>query len=291
MRILIATYSWLLAKLPEVFARANTWVLGGLIWILRRKVIRKNLDATFPEKPEAWRKKIALTSCRRTAEMALYAIASPSFSEEEIRNRVRLHSSVTDPSSPLRSVEKGTVLFIPHLTLMEMMTAVKFLDPELGKKDWVTLYRPLDVKVAEDWVKNSRERFGVRLVSRREGFGQVMKAVREGQIAAILFDQNTQQGSLIQFLGKPCAATDLPGIIAQRFKAHRLIFWAERTGFWRCELKTVPLHAHDSVGLTLESNAWLENYLRSSDRACSDWLWAHNRWKSGHHESFKPLQT
>jgi lauroyl/myristoyl acyltransferase len=291
MYTLLATYSWLLAKLPEVFARANTWVLGGLIWILRKKIIQKNLADTFPEKSKAWRNQIALTSCRRTAEMALYAIASPSFSEAEVRKRIKIDESLRTETSPLRSTGKGTVLFIPHLTLMEMMTAVKFLDPELGKKDWVTLYRPLDVKVAETWVKNSRERFGVKLVSRREGFGQVMKAVREGQIAAILFDQNTQQGSRIHFLGKPCAATDLPGIIAQRFQSHRLIFWAERTGFWRCVLKVSPLQALDSVGLTLESNQWLENYLRSSDRACSDWLWAHNRWKAGDHDSLKPLQS
>ena len=128
----------------------------------------------------------------------------------------------------------------------------------------------------------------MKLASRREGFARSMKAVREGQVAAILFDQTTQSGSIWQFLGAPCAVTELPGIIAQRFKCPSRIFWAERTGFWRCRLRMEALHATDSIGLTIESNAWLEQKLRSGDDACANWLWAHDRWKHGQHP-FKKL--
>ena len=38
MRPLIATYAWLLARLPEVFARTNAAVLGELLWLIRGKV-------------------------------------------------------------------------------------------------------------------------------------------------------------------------------------------------------------------------------------------------------------
>ena len=117
-----------------------------------------------------------------------------------------------------------------------------------------------------------------------------MKAVKEGNIAVILFDQSTQSGSRINFLGRPCAVTDLPGIIAQRFKATGRIFWAERTGFWRCRLRSKALTATDSVGLTLESNAWLEAQLRSDENICASWLWAHDRWKHGEQDYIKDLQ-
>jgi lauroyl/myristoyl acyltransferase len=43
--------------------------------------------------------------------------------------------------------------------------------------------------------------------------------------------------------------------------------------------------------LTLESNAWLAARLRSSDDACADWLWAHDRWKHGQSPEIKPLQA
>lgn len=290
MRILIATYAWLLANLPEAFARANAWGLSWVLWGLRRKIITRNLAASFPDKDGAWVRRIGRLSCQRTAEMGLYAIASPRLSEAEVRARIQIHPELRDGPHSLCG-PSGQVLFVPHFSLMEMMTAVKFLDADLGRREWVTLYRPLDLAAAEVWVKASRERFGMRLVSRREGFGQTMQAVRSGQIAAILFDQSTHLGAQMDFLGRPVATTDLPGIIAQRFKAPARLFWAERTGFWRCQLRTHTLRATDSVGLTLESNAWLEARLRSSDDACADWLWAHDRWKHGQAPGIKPLQA
>lgn len=289
MRLFIAIYAWLLATLPEAFARLNAWALSWVLWGLRRQIITRNLAASFPDKDAAWVRRVGRLSCRRTAEMGLYAIASPRLSEAEVRARIQVHPELlAGPASLL--VPGGQVLFVPHFSLMEMMTAVKFLEADLGRRDWVTLYRPLDLAAAEVWVKASRERFGMRLVSRRDGFGQTMQAVRNGQIAAILFDQSTHLGAQMDFLGRPVATTDLPGIIAQRFKASARVFWAERTGFWRCQLRSHALTSTDSVGLTLESNAWLEARLRSSDEACADWLWAHDRWKHGRSPGIKPLQ-
>jgi lauroyl/myristoyl acyltransferase len=290
MRFIIATYAWFLATLPEAFARANAWALSWLLWGLRRKIILRNLAASFPDKDRAWVRRIGRLSCRRTAEMGLYAIASPRLSEAEVRARTQIHPEILDGPHSLR-VPSGQVLFVPHFTLMEMMSAVKMLDADLGRLDWVTLYRPLDLAAAEVWVKASRERFGMRLVSRRDGFGQTMQAVRNGQVAIILFDQSTHLGAQMEFLGRPVATTDLPGIIAQRFKVPARVFWAERTGFWRCQLRSHALTATDSVGLTLESNAWLAARLRSSDDACADWLWAHDRWKHGRAPGIKPLSA
>lgn len=281
MRCLIAAYAWLLARLPEAFARLNAWAIGWAIWLLRGGVIRRNLTEAFPQRDVSWIKRVGQRSCQRTAEMGLFAIASPLLSEGEIRNRIQIHPSLLSGPDAIPA-DRAAVLFVPHFSLMEMMTAVKWIAPTLAQREWVTLYRPLDVAAAEVWVKESRERFGMKLVSRREGFGQVMRAVREGGIAAILFDQKTSNGTKINFLGHPCAVTDLPGIIAQRFHAPSRIFWAERQGFWRCQLRTHALQATEVSGLTLESNDWLASRLQSSDEACVDWLWAHDRWNRRH---------
>ncbi len=288
MRYLIATYAWLLAALPEGFARLNAWGLGWVLWALRRRIIMHNLAASFPSREPQWVRRIGRLSCQRTAEMGLYAIASPRLSESEIRDRIQIHASIQTGPASLHGTQ-GLVLFAPHFSLMEMMAAVKFLDTELGQRDWVTLYRPLDLAAAEVWVKTSRERFGMRLVSRREGFGQTMQAVRAGQVAIILFDQSTHIGAQLNFLGRPAAVTDLPGIIAQRFHASARIFYTERLGFWRGQLRSHALRGQDSVALTIESNAWLEEQLATSDEACADWLWAHDRWKHGRTPGIKPL--
>ena len=281
MRALIATYAWLLARLPEGFARANAAVLGLLLWALRRRVVRANLRAAFPGRDEAWVRRIGRLSCRRAAEMGLFSIVSPRLSAEEVRARVTVHASLLTGESRVTADVGGAVLFVPHFTLMEMMTAVTLAAPALGDRPWITLYRPLNQPAADAWVKAARERFGMRLASRREGFGQVMRNVREGGVSCILFDQKIQSGLRLTFLGRPAAVTNLPGLVAQRHRAAARIFWAERTGFWRCELRTAVLHQTGAAGLTRESNAWLEARLRSSDEACADWLWAHDRWRHG----------
>lgn len=281
MRPLIVTYAWLLTRLPEAFARVNAALLGEALWLVRRKVIRRNLAKAFPGKDAAWLRRIGHTSCRRTAEMALFSIASPLMSEAEVRDRVIVDESIMSPEHGVPARGTGAVLFVPHFALMEMMTAAPLIRPELAKREWIVIYRPLDQPAADRWIKEARERFGMKLASRREGFARSMKAVREGQLTAILFDQTTQTGSIWSFLGAPCAVTELPGIIAQRFKCPSRVFWADRTGFWRCRLRMEALQATDSIGLTIESNAWLERRLRSDDDVCANWLWAHDRWKHG----------
>ena len=288
MRPLIVTYAWLLTRLPEAFARVNAALLGEFLWLIRGKLIRRNLTKAFPAKDAAWIRRIGHTSCRRTAEMGLFSIASPMMSEAEIRDRIVVDESVTSAEHGLPAKGMGAVLFVPHFALMEMMTATTLLRPELGKREWIVIYRPLDQPAAERWVKEARERFGMKLASRREGFARSMKAVREGNVTAILFDQTAQTGSIWQFLGSPCAVTELPGIIAQRFKCPSRIFWADRTDFWRCRLRMEALTATDSIGLTIESNNWLETKLRSNDDTCANWLWAHDRWKHGE-AAFKKL--
>ena len=288
MRPLIVTYAWLLTRLPEAFARINAALLGEFLWLIRGKLIRRNLTKAFPAKDAAWIRRIGHTSCRRTAEMGLFSIASPMMSEAEIRDRIVVDESVTSAEHGLPAKGMGAVLFVPHFALMEMMTATTLLRPELGKREWIVIYRPLDQPAAERWVKEARERFGMKLASRREGFARSMKAVREGNVTAILFDQTAQTGSIWQFLGSPCAVTELPGIIAQRFKCPSRIYWADRTGFWRCRLRMEALTATDSIGLTIESNNWLETKLRSNDDTCANWLWAHDRWKHGD-AAFKKL--
>jgi lauroyl/myristoyl acyltransferase len=288
---LLTPYAWLLAKLPEVFARVNAWALGAVLWWIRGKLIRRNLAAAFPEKDAAWVNRIGRTSCSRTIEMALYSLASPMMSEAEVRQRVTVKPSMLQQMSENVKSGRGNVLFIPHFNLMEMMTAIPLAGADIGHVEWYTLYRPLNQPSLDAWVKRSRERFGVKLVSRKEGFSDLMKALRKGQNAVVLFDQNTSSGVRIQFMGRPCAVTDLPGLIAQRFHATGWMFWTERTGFWRCELKLAPLSATDSARLTLESNAWLENKLRTDEVACANWLWAHDRWKNGQTPDLKDLEV
>ena len=115
MRPLIVTYAWLLTRLPEAFARLNAAALGQLLWLLRGKVIRRNLSKAFPGKDVAWIRRIGLTSCRRTAEMGLFSIASPMMSEAEVRERVIVDESMLSDEHGLPPKGTGAVQDDAHL--------------------------------------------------------------------------------------------------------------------------------------------------------------------------------
>ncbi|MEY2750668.1 MAG: hypothetical protein RLZZ550_639, partial [Verrucomicrobiota bacterium] len=112
MRALIATYAWLLARLPEAFARANAAALGLLLWLLRRRVIRANLRAAFPDRDEAWVRRIGRLSCRRAAEMGLFSIVSPRLTADEIRGRLKVHPEILAGEARLTADVGGLVLFV-----------------------------------------------------------------------------------------------------------------------------------------------------------------------------------
>ena len=148
MRPLIVTYAWLLTRLPEAFARLNAVLLGEVLWLLRGKVIRRNLAKAFPGKDAAWIGRIGRASCRRTAEMGLFSIASPMMPEAEIRDRIIVDESMLGSEHGMPPKGTGAVLLVPHFALMEMMTAAPYLSPELAKREWVVVYRPLDQPAA-----------------------------------------------------------------------------------------------------------------------------------------------
>lgn len=278
----------MLTRLPEAAARLQVSVLGELLWLVRGRVVRRNLTLAFPAASPAWVRRVGRLSCRRTAEMAMFAVASPAFSERQLRERVTADESVFTPPHGMPPGGPGVVLFVPHLTMLETVTVLPLLRPEHAARHWFVLYRALNQPAADRWVREGRARFGMQLVSRADGFGRLMRGAREGQVAVVLFDQTTQAGAAWRFLDRPCAVTILPGLIAQRFHCVAKVCWTERTGFWRSRVHFETLEATSAAGLTIEAHAWLERRLRSSEEACADWLWMHQRWKHGQ-AGFTPL--
>ncbi len=180
----------------------------------------------------------------------------------------------------LKSEEVGGISLIPHFTLMETLAALPLLME--GHYSMATIYRPFDNKSLDRWLRRSRERFGGRMLSRKKGFGETQRMIREGGWIGVLFDQNAgARGVLTHFFGRVASTTELPALLCRKFDVCAVITYGERIAFWRGQLRMQVLdYANTREGLILASNRWLENHLKSSDNACADWLWLHDRWKT-----------
>src|SRR5262249_13642164 len=135
---------------------------------------------------------------------------------------------------------------------------------------------------ADAFVKESRERFGMKLLSRKAGFAEAQKILRRRGFVGVLFDQNAgTQGALTTLFGRVCSTTELPGLMAEKFGARVFGIFPRRLGFWRIEIGLARI-AGDGSGeaVTLALNRWLETLLASDDNLCASWLWAHDRWRN-----------
>ncbi|MBX7121762.1 MAG: hypothetical protein K1X42_06490 [Opitutaceae bacterium] len=281
---LIKFFGWTIAHVPEAWLHALSKGLGDLIyWLLpkRRRIVLSNLHHAFPERDESWRRWVARQSSRRMIETGLLACAIPFLSERrlltilscgsELHSILEAHARNPDP----------TLICTAHLAYWEALPILPFalrrMPSELG-----VIYRPLKSVALNNWVKRSRERFGARLLSRRDGMSEAMKILRRRNFVGLLFDQNAgDKGALATFLGRICSTSELPGLWTEKFSANVVIAYPRRLGFWRAEVHADMLPKNtDSKFVTLALNQWLETKLESDDDLCASWLWMHNRWRT-----------
>jgi ADP-heptose:LPS heptosyltransferase/lauroyl/myristoyl acyltransferase len=282
LTLAITVAGWVLARTPRTLLAWASVVLGNaILWLApgRRRLIRSNLHHAFPEKPPSWHRRIARLSSQRLVETALLSLAAPHLTERRIRAVARLGSSVADWAA---SPKLGPTVFgTNHLALWEAQTWLKFLCP-VPLPEFGIIYRPLGNPGTDDYVRRTRERFGMRLLSRKKGFIEALGILRNGGCAGVLFDQNAgRQGALTTFFGRVCSTTELPGMLAVHSGAKVRTFYPRRTGFWKVVFESDPIKSDGTAaGVTIAFNRWLEGALRGDDDLCASWLWLHDRWRN-----------
>jgi ADP-heptose:LPS heptosyltransferase/lauroyl/myristoyl acyltransferase len=283
LKFLLQISGWLIAHAPERLLRAFTAFCGSLLLLLssrRRRLIFSNLDHAFPEKPAAWRRRIARKSSRRLFETGLLSLASPYFSEARLRRMVRITAPVEACFRQHHESPHPLIVATPHIAYWESLTWLALFLP-VPMREFGVIFRPLDNATADAWVKSTRERHGMRLLSRKEGLAESFRILKRSGTVGILFDQNAGvQGALTTLFGRVCSTTELPGMLAERARAKLVTFYPRRIDFWRVqfELDEIP-HNGTAAGVTLALNRWLETTLARDDDLCASWLWSHDRWR------------
>lgn len=273
----------LLARAPEPVLRALSAAGGELIlWLAprRRRLLRSNLHHAYPGRPRAWRRRIARESSRRLVETAMLSLAAPFLSEGRIRRIAGLGPSAEAFAREISARPRPVVLATLHLALWESQTWLKLLSP-VPLPEFGIIFRPLEPASVDAFVKRTRERHGMRLLSRRGGFAEALEILRDRGCVGVLFDQNAgQQGALTLLLGRVCSTTELPGLLAAKLGAELRVFYPRRTAFWRVTFECVPVPTDGTAaGATVALNRWLEGALSDED-LCASWLWAHDRWRN-----------
>jgi heptosyltransferase-2 len=255
-----------------------------MIYVLsprRRRVARSNLAHAFPDRDARWQRQIALTSLIRLIETGLLSLASPFINPVRLRQIARPGKGLEEMLAARTNGHRATVLASIHLAYWECQTWMGLLSSSpIG--NFGVIYRPLDDPQADAFVRQTRERFGMRLLSRKEGFAQALKILRAQGCVGLLFDQNAGlQGALTTLFGRVCSSTELPGILAEKFHAEVRVIYPVRLDFWRVELRIDTLdHQGTCEDVTVGLNRWQEALLTTHEDLCASWLWSHDRWRN-----------
>ncbi len=270
--------------MPEPILHVCAAIAGDFIFFClrrRRRLVLSNLHHAFPEKPARWHRAIGRASCQRLVETALLSLATPFLNERRLRTIVSATPELLALYARQQRDPAATLICSPHIAYWEAQTAKPLIVPG-AFPEFGIIFRPLDNAAANRFVQASRERFGMRLLSRRDGFAEALKILRRRGFVGVLFDQNAGlQGALTTLFGRVCSTTELPGLMAEKFHARVYGIFPRRLGFWRVAIGAEEI-PHDGSGaaVTLGLNRWLENLLRRDDNLCASWLWAHDRWRN-----------
>ena len=271
-----------LAALPEFAVSALCRAVGTLIWAFPSRRVRvafSNVSHCFPEMESGQISKTVRESACRMVEMALFVLASPYMGCERLKSNIKVGDFVREELKKRALNPRPLVLMVPHFCMMETITMFPLLVDAKDVPRTGVFYRPFDSPGLEKWVKNSRSRCGIDLISRKAGLASALNYLKNDGVIAVLFDQNAgASGVKSLFFERVCSTSELAGLFVERTGSDCAVFYAVRTGFWKSRIDGEYIKFTDRDDVTIAANNWLERRLMESETSRMDWLWLHRRW-------------
>ena len=270
-----------LAALPMRFLFALGKAAGICGWLFfgkyRRLALHNVAIAFGNQKSPRERRRLVRHHFQRLCANVVCSIKLSSMSAQEILERVEVENF----DAVHRELRAGVpvVLILSHMATWEVFAQ---LMPHFVNYTTVgTVFQKLGNRFIDAHMRRTRNRTGLKLFDRKEGFHPVIELLRSGGGVGILSDQHAgDQGLWTPFFGRLASTSSLPALLAKRSRA-AIISSAVYTvgpGRWKMVFTDRIDTARVSVeNLTLKINEVIEQQITHSPE---DWLWAHNRWKT-----------
>lgn len=259
------------------FARILYYPLYYLVGY-RKKVVRENLEKSFPEKS---RKEIILiekTFYKYFADLVFEIIKMSTISKAELLKRVKFNNLAQVEA--YFSKGESVLACTGHYGNWELCMLA--LGANLSAPEYV-IYKPLSNKIFEDWFLKIRTRFGNIFVAMRQTLRMVIATKDTPTMFCFASDQTPTREEAqytLNFLNQPTAV--LLGLEKIALQTNRPIFFFDVTSVKR------GYYEVDCLALCLEPKATTEHEITDllfkflEKRITTSppfWLWSHRRWK------------
>jgi len=274
-------FLYVLSLLPlsilHILARLFYYPLYYIIGY-RKKVVRENLEKSFPEKN---RKEIILiekTFYKYFADLVFEIIKLSTISKAELLKRVKFKN--LEQIESYFSKGESVLACTGHYGNWELCMLA--LGVNLSAPEYV-IYKPLSNKVFENWFLNFRTRFGNIFVVMRQTLRMVIATKDTPSMFCFASDQTPTRDEvqyILHFLNQPTAV--LLGLEKIALQTNRPIFYFDvmsvKRGYYEVDCLPLCLEPkataeHEITHLLFK---FLENRITISP---AFWLWSHRRWK------------
>ncbi len=285
---LLHGFFYTLSLLPMWFLYVLSDIVFPFVYHIahyRRKMVRHNLFACFPEKSSRELKCIEREFYHWLCDYVFETIKLTSMSEAEMKRHIRF-DNVELPERMIRE-KKSVVLMLGHYCNWEWVSSIpihlKYKEPEYMPYQ---IYHPIENPVVNKLFKSIRTRMGVHNISMNNTLRVIMRTRQEGipSITGFIADQAPHWYDIhlwTDFLNHP----DTPFFIGGERIAKKLDFTMiyldvrrERRGVYVAtyQMMTEEPRTYKDYELTEMYAQMLEQSIR---RQPAYWLWTHNRWK------------
>jgi KDO2-lipid IV(A) lauroyltransferase len=256
--------------------------LSLVSWIVRKLVapltkwharVDANIEHVWPETPQAKRRAIADQAIDNLSRNFIEGYDVP-----ELRARATHFGATGDG---LAAIEQARTEGRPVLFLGAHFGSVECTRAALVDQGYTVgaLYRPMSNPYFNEHFSNNYHALSEPAFAQgRKGTLGLMKHLKAGGMAVLLFDLYDSSGVPIDFLGKPAPTVTSAADIALRTGALLVPFFGIRhsDGYGFTPTFEAPIPHGDPVEMMQEATRRLEARIEENP---GQWMWMHRRWK------------
>ncbi|OFX50997.1 MAG: hypothetical protein A2066_13575 [Bacteroidetes bacterium GWB2_41_8] len=273
LKVLGFTPFWLLYIFADLIYLISYYLIG-----YRKKTVIRNLKNSFPEKPDQEILKITKDFYHHFADLVVETIKTVQVSEETLKQRI----SYKNPEvlNELYGQGKSVALLSGHYGNWEWTMALpKFIQYQLN-----VIYRPIQNKQFDVYMKKVRSRFGMFLIPAQTSLRTMLELEKSGQLSATYYlaDQTALYDTKywMMFLNQETPVFPGPEKVASRLKQAVVFMDIQkvRRGYYEVEFTKLFDDASQTkeYEVTKAHLKFLEEIIRKRPEL---WLWSHKRWK------------
>lgn len=276
----------LLQVLPLLWVVRLGRLAGGLFYYLdarHRRVARKNLAASFPEKSMVEVRTLAKENFKRIGENFASAVKTASMTDEELKPHLAFANLTIIQPLANANGSLSKLFAVGHFGNFELYARTAAYFPGFH---FATTYRALRQPALNRLMQDLRARSGCIYFERRTQGHEMRQALQEKDLMlGFLCDQHGgDHGLRMPFLGRECSVNPAPAIFALRYKLPLFTSFCFRIapGRWLVEFGLeIPTHID---GVPRSPEAIMTDVNRDFEAAIrrdpANWFWVHNRWKT-----------